>query len=65
MYLIFCLLPQVADDGYGVSYIIAGEDTIFYHITSKVSSQLTVSSSSLDGVGGGLRRSIMPCYSLG
>lgn len=31
----------VADDGYGVSYIIAGEDTIFYHITCKVSSQLT------------------------
>ena len=34
---------QVADDGYGVSYIIAGEDIIFYHITCKVSSQLTVS----------------------
>ncbi|XP_020629313.1 carnitine O-palmitoyltransferase 1, liver isoform-like isoform X2 [Orbicella faveolata] len=31
----------VADDGYGVSYIIAGEDIIFYHITCKVSSQLT------------------------
>lgn len=31
----------VADDGYGVSYIIAGEDTIFYHVTCKVSSQLT------------------------
>jgi len=25
----------VADDGYGVSYIIAGEDTIFFHISSK------------------------------
>lgn len=34
---------QVADDGYGVSYIIAGEDVIFYHVTCKVSSQLTVS----------------------
>ncbi|KAK2147018.1 hypothetical protein LSH36_573g01026 [Paralvinella palmiformis] len=25
----------VADDGYGVSYIIAGEDVIFFHISSK------------------------------
>ncbi|CAB0029295.1 unnamed protein product [Trichogramma brassicae] len=25
----------VADDGYGVSYIIAGEDMIFFHISSK------------------------------
>jgi len=28
----------VADDGYGVSYIIAGEDLIFFHISSKKSS---------------------------
>ncbi|XP_048515243.1 carnitine O-palmitoyltransferase 1, liver isoform isoform X4 [Athalia rosae] len=28
----------VADDGYGVSYIIAGEDIIFFHISSKKSS---------------------------
>lgn len=34
----------VADDGYGVSYIIAGEDLIFFHISSKVSSGHTVSS---------------------
>lgn len=27
----------VADDGYGVSYIIAGEDFIFFHISSKKS----------------------------
>ncbi|XP_013061441.2 carnitine O-palmitoyltransferase 1, liver isoform-like isoform X2 [Biomphalaria glabrata] len=27
----------VTDDGYGVSYIIAGEDTIFFHISCKVS----------------------------
>ncbi|XP_025099483.1 carnitine O-palmitoyltransferase 1, liver isoform-like isoform X1 [Pomacea canaliculata] len=27
----------VADDGYGVSYIIAGEDTIFFHISCKKS----------------------------
>lgn len=25
----------VADDGYGVSYIIAGEDVIFFHISRK------------------------------
>nr|CAG4638380.1 EOG090X04D9 [Cyclestheria hislopi] len=28
----------VADDGYGVSYIIAGEDLIFFHVSSKKSS---------------------------
>ena len=33
----------VADDGYGVSYIVAGEDLIFFHITSKLSSPETVS----------------------
>ena len=32
----------VADDGYGVSYIIAGEDLIFFHISSKKSSPDTV-----------------------
>ncbi|XP_066946043.1 carnitine O-palmitoyltransferase 1, liver isoform isoform X2 [Macrobrachium rosenbergii] len=31
----------VADDGYGVSYIIAGEDTVFFHISSKKSSPVT------------------------
>ncbi|XP_051161929.1 carnitine O-palmitoyltransferase 1, liver isoform isoform X1 [Leptopilina boulardi] len=31
----------VADDGYGVSYIIAGEDIIFFHISSKRSSPAT------------------------
>ncbi|XP_037788959.1 carnitine O-palmitoyltransferase 1, liver isoform-like [Penaeus monodon] len=31
----------VADDGYGVSYIIAGEDTLFFHISSKKSSPVT------------------------
>ena len=31
----------VADDGYGVSYIVAGEDTIFFHISSKKSSPKT------------------------
>ena len=33
----------VADDGYGVSYIIAGEDTLFFHVSSKKSSPVTVS----------------------
>ncbi len=32
----------VADDGYGVSYIIAGEDCIFFHISSKKSCPTTV-----------------------
>lgn len=36
-------LPQVADDGYGVSYMIAGENTIFFHVSSKFSSSETVS----------------------
>lgn len=31
----------VADDGYGVSYIIAGEDTLFFHISNKLSSKQT------------------------
>ncbi|KAL1502335.1 hypothetical protein ABEB36_007490 [Hypothenemus hampei] len=33
----------VADDGYGVSYIIAGEDIIFFHISNKKSCPTTVS----------------------
>lgn len=37
----------VADDGYGVSYIIAGEDLLFFHISSKQSSPDTVSNTSL------------------
>jgi len=31
----------VADDGYGVSYIIAGEDLLFFHISCKKSSDQT------------------------
>lgn len=34
----------VADDGYGVSYIVAGEDLIFFHISSKKTCGSTVSS---------------------
>lgn len=33
----------VADDGYGVSYIIVGEDTVFFHVSSKKSCPITVS----------------------
>ena len=33
----------VADDGYGVSYIVAGEDLLFFHISSKKSCLTTVS----------------------
>lgn len=35
------LLKQVADDGYGVSYIIVGENLITFHISSKFSSPET------------------------
>lgn len=38
------LLLQVADDGYGVSYIVAGEDIIFFHISRKRTCGVTVSS---------------------
>ncbi|CAG4962324.1 unnamed protein product [Parnassius apollo] len=34
----------VADDGYGVSYMIVGEDTIFFHVSSKKSCPITSSS---------------------
>jgi carnitine O-palmitoyltransferase 1 len=33
----------VADDGYGVSYIIAGENVIFFHVSCKQSCPTTVS----------------------
>lgn len=36
------LYMQVADDGYGVSYIIVGENLITFHISSKFSSPETV-----------------------
>ena len=38
----------VSDDGYGVSYIIAGEDMIFFHVSSKISCANTVSSGNLE-----------------
>lgn len=33
---------QVADDGYGVSYIISHDDAVMFHISSKFSSKETV-----------------------
>nr|XP_023487324.1 carnitine O-palmitoyltransferase 1, muscle isoform isoform X2 [Equus caballus] len=38
-------LAEVADDGYGVSYMIAGENTIFFHVSSKFSSSETMADS--------------------
>lgn len=43
LFLSSCVL-KVADDGYGVSYIIVGENLINFHISSKHSSSETVSS---------------------
>jgi hypothetical protein len=40
---LYYILGPVADDGYGVSYIVMGEDRIFFHISSKKSSEKTVS----------------------
>ncbi|XP_055378355.1 carnitine O-palmitoyltransferase 1, liver isoform isoform X2 [Condylostylus longicornis] len=34
----------VADDGYGVSYIIAGENLLFFHVSAKKSCELTSAS---------------------
>lgn len=38
---------KVADDGYGVSYIIVGEDMINFHVSSKHSCSRTVSKNTL------------------
>uniref|UniRef100_A0A3Q2QS61 carnitine O-palmitoyltransferase n=2 Tax=Cyprinodontoidei TaxID=8087 RepID=A0A3Q2QS61_FUNHE len=40
----------VADDGYGVSYIIVGEDLINFHVSSKHSCSETVSKTSITSV---------------
>jgi carnitine O-palmitoyltransferase 1 len=34
----------VAEDGYGISYMVAGEYEFFFHVSSKVSSKNTDSS---------------------
>lgn len=36
-------LGQVDDDGYGVSYVILGDDMINFHVSCKFSSPETVS----------------------
>lgn len=45
----------VADDGYGVSYMIAGEDLLFFHVSSKKSSAQTNSARFADNIEGALR----------
>jgi carnitine O-palmitoyltransferase 1 len=45
----------VADDGYGVSYIVAGENTLFFHISSKASSPQTDSARFRNGIRQALR----------
>lgn len=45
----------VADDGYGVSYIIAGENTIFFHVSSKKSCPITNSSNFIKQIERSLR----------
>jgi carnitine O-palmitoyltransferase 1 len=45
----------VADDGYGVSYIVAGEDVLFFHISSKRSSSATDSQRFRQHIDGALR----------
>ncbi|XP_014673626.1 PREDICTED: carnitine O-palmitoyltransferase 1, liver isoform-like [Priapulus caudatus] len=41
----------VADDGYGVSYIIASENMLFFHVSSKKSSPTTDSTRFSDNIG--------------
>lgn len=50
---------QVADDGYGVSYIIVGENLITFHISSKYSCPNTVRRQTLKK-----RRQRWPIYHL-
>ncbi|XP_049885922.1 carnitine O-palmitoyltransferase 1, liver isoform [Pectinophora gossypiella] len=45
----------VADDGYGVSYIIVGEETIFFHVSSKKSCPITSSSNFVKQIEGSLK----------
>lgn len=45
--LMSSLSCQVADDGYGVSYIIVGEDMVNFHVSSKYSCSQTVSNVSV------------------
>ena len=45
----------VADDGYGVSYMIAGEDLLFFHVSSKKSSKETDSARFANTINDALR----------
>lgn len=45
----------VADDGYGVSYMIAGEDLLFFHVSSKKSSNETDSNRFANNIESALR----------
>lgn len=45
----------VADDGYGVSYMIAGEDLLFFHVSSKKSSKETDSARFANNINVALR----------
>lgn len=45
----------VADDGYGVSYMIAGEDLLFFHVSSKKSSKETDSARFANNINNALR----------
>lgn len=45
----------VADDGYGVSYMIAGETEIFFHVSSKISRENTSSDRFAKGICQALR----------
>lgn len=45
----------VADDGYGVSYMIAGEDMLFFHVSSKKSSAETDSARFANNISDALR----------
>lgn len=45
----------VADDGYGVSYMIAGEDLLFFHVSSKKSSRETDSVRFANNINNALR----------
>lgn len=45
----------VADDGYGVSYMIAGEDLLFFHVSSKKSSKETNSARFAENISNAFR----------
>ena len=46
VYIVFLL--QVAEDGYGVSYIIPGDNVLYFHVSSFKGSPRTVSLTAID-----------------